>query len=161
MAKDKKQKKKSKAPSAGKMAVMLLLMVVILTFLIGYSLIFLLAGMLPSLVAYITDRTPNRFNVKTVGCMNFAGVAPYLSLLIQQGNQPGVVQSMLSDANVWMVMYGSAALGWVIVWLAPLSVKHILLMFAHSRKEALAIRQDELIDEWGEEVKGITTAPQD
>lgn len=149
------RKRGANRTSAKKLALVLIISCVGLSLFIGQSLIFLFAGMLPTIVAYITDRSANRFNFKTVGCMNFAGVAPFLSSLIQQGNTADAVHSMLGSSTAWLMIFGSALIGWGIVWIAPFTVKRILLVFAVSRKEKLLVKQEELIEEWGEEVKGL------
>lgn len=120
---------------------------------IGYSFILVIVGMLPSLIARVIDRTPNAFRFKTVAAMNFSGILPYLSILIRQGNSLGAVKEMMGNGTMWLFIYGAAAIGWAIVWLAPYTIKYVLLVFGKSRIASLESDQATLVEEWGEAVK--------
>jgi hypothetical protein len=144
-----------KKTSKGRFLVVLIFCIIMMVVL-KHGFIFFLAGMLPAIVAYIVDRSENHFQFKTVGAMNLAGVAPYLSSLVNQGNSSSAVQLAMADANAWLVMYSSAAFGWALVFFMPLFIRSAMEFFSDNKIQQLQEEQKELIEEWGEEVAGET-----
>ena len=115
--------------------------------------IFMLLGMLPSVVAYIVDKGPRRHIFATVAMMNLAGVFPYL---LDIGLQPRVgtatVQA-LNDPMVWFFMYSAAAMGWVLVWLMPVLCGFGLHIAREGKVMKLEAECKKLLQEWGPEVQ--------
>ena len=104
------------------------------------------------MAAFIGDNGIGRYRFKTIFAINLSGVAPFMSEMLRQGVHGDTVRIMLSDAFMWLVIYGSAAIGWCILWSAPLTVKYVLYIFSKRRIEALEQRQQKLVESWGEEV---------
>lgn len=128
---------------------------IVLIFLIKHSFIFLIAGMLPAIVAHLIDRTDIMYKFKVVAAMNFAGVAPHLSQLQSQNHSADAVRSIMADPMVWMVMYGSAALGWALVFLAPMITRATIEFFSDNKVARLELEQHKLEEEWGPEIGGM------
>jgi hypothetical protein len=119
-----------------------------------FSFIFFFVGMLPAMVAYITDHDQNKYTSSTVAALNFSGVFPYLMDIYFQGGSFSAVASKLSYPLVWFVIYGSAAMGWAIVFFSPIIAAAVLDGIYSGRALHLEIQQKKLIEEWGEEVVG-------
>lgn len=126
----------------------------ILVVFIKHSFIFLIAGMLPSIVVAIVDNSRSRFLFKTVAAFNFSGVAPYMADLMLRNNTASAVQEMVGTPTVWLVMYVAAAIGWMMVKLAPALIKAVMTQFSDNKVTKIETDQKKLIEEWGPEVKG-------
>jgi hypothetical protein len=121
----------------------------------------LVIGGLPTLVGVVIDRSPKHYLTRCVGFLNFAGVSPYLVKIWMHHTVLAAMQ-MLIDPYVWLVMYGAAAIGWIIYLSAP-SIAWLQVEIMGTRRIAtLHARQRQLISEWGEDVAqaaGASAAP--
>ncbi len=106
-----------------------------------------LIGMLPAIVAFVVDHRPGRHTFQCVAALNFAGVAPVVMGLWQGGlDMDGAVAHLVNPFNL-LAMYGAAAIGWGLVWLAPILttvfVQTMLQYWANRlRAEDNALEQD-------------------
>ncbi len=154
MAKDKTSSKKSGKSKSGKLSTVITLFIsLIMILLFKHSFIFFLAGMLPSIVARLVDKTRDRLYFTIVSGFNFAGVAPFMIDLWNQGNTAAAVQQTANNAYAWLVMYGTASLGWLLIIFTPSVIHSILAAISNSKVVNLEKEQRELIEEWGPEVK--------
>lgn len=118
------------------------------------SFIFFFIGMLPAMVAYIVDHDPKKYASATVAALNFSGVFPYMIDVFMQGGTFIAIEDKLSSPLVWFVMYGAAALGWMIVFFSPIIAATLLDGIYKGRVLHLELMQKKLVEEWGEEVAG-------
>lgn len=114
--------------------------------------VFLGLTMLPSIVAYVVDRTPYRYAWVSVAGLNFAGVAPYLMKLWFEAHSLNNAIHIASNPFDLVVMYGAAALGWLLHRSLPPVVGAWLDVTSQRRLTQLRATQRRLIGEWGEEV---------
>ncbi|RCK28607.1 hypothetical protein [Thalassospira lucentensis] len=123
----------------------LLFMVALPTF------ITLTVGLLPSLVAFIFDRSPGRMMARCVFGLNFSGVAPYILELWQDGAQTvgGATQQIFQPLAL-SIMYGAAGLGWLLYLAMPPIVANVLNLSAQRRVTELRKNQRGLIKTWGD-----------
>ena len=110
-------------------------------------------GLLPTLVAYIVDKHKDRYAVKTVGFMNAAGVAIVAQEMWAGEHTWRKALELLGDPLNWLVMLGSAGVGWVLYFSLPPVVKAYLRVSQELRLKTLIAQQEKLLKEWG---KGIT-----
>src|SRR4051812_49913471 len=101
--------KRRKKSSNGMVTVLLILFPAGLVFL--PSTILLAVGMIPTAVAYVVDRDPDKTAPMTVGGLNFVGVVTFLVNLWQAGHTMAALSKVLTDPFAWLVMYGAAGLG--------------------------------------------------
>lgn len=122
------------------------------------TVILVLVGMAPTIVAYIIDRTPKKYAAFCVGGMNFTGVFPSI-LKLWDGN-PDIRHAIAIAFHPFdlTVMYGAAAFGWMIYQAIPPVVAAMIAVSAQHRIAQLRGRQRELIREWGE---ALALAPKD
>lgn len=121
--------------------------------LLNVGFIFLLLGFLPTVVAYFVDETPHRDLYKTVRASNLAGMLPTLAEMTKSHYPGAALQVAMSDPKTWLMVYGSAALGWGLIWLCRWVAYLSMLATGEARIIMLEHAQKELIDEWGEELK--------
>lgn len=150
--KDKKAGKKKKKGHSRMLTFLLLLLPAALVVL-PTTMIFGV-GMIPTMVAYMIDRDPEKPAPIIVGGLNFCGCMPFAILLWIQGHTMGVAMKMLANPITWLVMYGAAALGWAFYYGIPPAVANAEIRSAEKRVEELRMRKSELVQQWGPEVAG-------
>jgi hypothetical protein len=114
--------------------------------------LFLLVGMIPTLVILFTDTDRNQSSTVTVGAMNAAGVAPFIIELWQKGQTMDHAIQILLNPNTWLVMLGAAALGKVILIVVPQAIASVTLAQAESRLALLKSNLETLKRVWGPDV---------
>lgn len=120
-------------------------------------LVLLLVGMAPTLVAYVIDKRPRKVTARAIGYLNFAGCMPYLFTLASGQSTISNALSLVADPSALMIMYSAAAAGWMLNFLMSPVMTAWLAVQHESRGRSIRNRQDELIKEWGSEVKGQYT----
>jgi hypothetical protein len=118
------------------------------------SVLILGIGMTPTLAAMLTDRRREKYATLCVGCMNFTGVLPFMVELWTQEHSYDNAFRLIADPFTWLVMFGAAAIGWAIYFVAPGIVGMFIAMRADQRVERLRRRQRDLVEEWGPGVAG-------
>lgn len=147
--KEKKGKKeKKKGGFVGKLKALFLIAGAI--FLLRQSVIMLMVGLLPAFVAYIVDTTNGKSWFKTVFCFNLAGLLPYLAeVYFEKGNSASAMQSQMGDFTMWLVVYLSAGLAWVFIWLCPKVALLCLRGYHEYKAEEHTKKFERLKKEWG------------
>ena len=107
-------------------------------------------GMAPTMTAFLGDRTPGRFLTKYVAGMNFAGVIPSLYHLWTTGHDLATAMKVVTDVYSWLLMYGAAAMGWMLFMGLPGAVAMFRDLNAKRRIYVLREKQKDLINEWGD-----------
>lgn len=118
------------------------------------SLTLLFFGMLPTMAAALVDRGPHRYAWLSVGGLNFAGVAPYLMELWFKGHTLERAVNALTDVLALLVIFGSAAFGWLLYMVMPPVVGAFLQVAAQRRITVLRGNQRKLVEQWGPDVVG-------
>ena len=123
------------------------------------SAVLLCFGMLPTMCAFLIDRLPQRYATRCVGVLNFAGCWPYLLNLWKAGHDMVGAMHILLDPMAWLVIYGSAAAGWLCYLSFPAVAWALMDVFAGRRITHLRKEQKKLIDDWGDEVSRAPIQP--
>lgn len=109
-------------------------------------------GMIPTMVALVIDRDPEKYAAVTVGSLNFCGVMPAAISLWQSGHTiDRATTLLLGPFNLLWILLGAAA-GWLVYFAVPPLVSMTIGIKAKAEIERLGKRQQELIQEWGEAV---------
>lgn len=116
--------------------------------------VLLLVGMIPTMVAFVIDRDPDKPAPITVGGLNFCGCLPFAIDLWKHGGGVAQVMKLLVDPMAWLVMYGAAAVGWAFFFGIPPLVASAEIMRSERRVELLKTKKVSLVKEWGPEVAG-------
>lgn len=139
-----------------------ILLYVISLLLIGFlrtGFLFVIIGLLPSIVAYFMDVTSNRHNFKTVFACNLTGMLPYLGTMLQNGPaSQAVLQSVMGDMNAWLIIYGAAMMGMLLVKICPQIAQFLIVGIAHTQIGHIEHVQKKIENEWGEEVTQFSKA---
>jgi len=111
-------------------------------------------GMIPTIVAYVTDRDPEKSAPITVGGLNFCGCMPYAIDLWKHNHTIMAAGKIFADPLSWLIMYGAAAIGWALYYGIPPAVANFEVMRAEKRVSALKQVKVGLVQEWGPDVAG-------
>jgi hypothetical protein len=120
---------------------------------------FLLVGMIPTIVTLFTDTDRRGSSVAAVGTMNAAGLTPFIIDLWQKGQTPEHALMILRAPETWLVMFGAAAVGKLILFAIPQAIASASLARAETRMKILKDNLELLKATWGPDV--ATTKPLD
>ena len=121
------------------------------------TILLLVIGMAPSIVAYIVDKRPRKVTARSIGYLNFAGCLYYaLKLWTGQNTISGVLE-LVSEPSALMIMYSSAAVGWILNFIMVPIMSAFLAVQHEAKNRSISRRQESLIREWGSVVKGQFT----
>ena len=109
-------------------------------------------GLLPAVVAWTVDRSKEKAAAYSVGCLNLAGVFPYLLPVWFARDGIGAAMNILTDALALAVMYGAAACGWVLFLSLPPAVWVVQEAVPERRVTELKADQQRLVEQWSEKV---------
>ena len=152
----KKAKAKAAPAKKGKAGAGRLFMTVALLALIPFSLptlMLLFAGMLPTLVAALTDRSNSRYAWICVGGLNFAGLAPAVLTLWFGHHEITYALHLVTSVRVMLMAYMAAACGWALYFIAPPIVMTVMAATTKRRASVLHSQLKKLEEEWGSEVQ--------
>lgn len=154
------QRRKKQQASGGSLFTVLLVGTVLAIFALPLLIVFV-AGMIPTVVAAIVDRDPEKLAAISVGPLNFAGTLPIMLEVMQNGNDMGAMGIALGSPFSWLVMYGAAGFGWLLYMGLPAMTSNVVAKQSERQIEKLIERQRELVGEWGPEVAaGDLDAPE-
>jgi len=125
----------------------------LISFGMGFVFALLGIGLLPGIVANISDGRPGRYASKTVMAFNISGISPHLAAIISSGSPNNTAISILSDPKSWLLIYGFAAFGWGVVYIIPQITHMYLEIKASYKSKKMHQFQEKLVEEWGEEIK--------
>jgi len=109
-------------------------------------------GLLPALVALLTDTDPRKSSAITIGFLNMAGVAPFVAELWLSGHTMEAALAIVRQPVNWLVMFGAAALGQALLYMIPPLVNSITVSRMEARLRVLKEGQEQLKSVWGPEV---------
>jgi len=121
----------------------------------------IVVGLLPTIAAFLIDRSVRKLKSVTVAAMNIAGIVPFLLELWTAGNSFDLAFQLVVNPKSIVMMYGAAAIGYLISWLTTNAVAAYELQKAKMRMKAIKKRQKELVDRWGEDVTGAVALDKD
>ena len=119
------------------------------------TVLLLIVGMLPTIVAWLVDRTKQKYATFCVGGLNACGVFPYILDLWTGTHTPAAAFGILTDVFALAIMFGTAAFGWMMYSSIPPVIVSVLTVMAQRRIAQLRTNQRRIIEEWGEEVAEI------
>ena len=116
------------------------------------SVILLIAGLVPTYVAFSTDSDPQKSGAVSVGAMNLAGILPFIIDLWSKGQTMENALQILATANTWLVILGVSAIGQLIVYAIPQAVATLTLVQVEMRLKTLNKNLESLKESWGPDV---------
>jgi hypothetical protein len=149
--KTEKRKKKSSKGALSKL--MMLVLIIGMTVLLEAGFLFVLFGMLPTIIAFYADTTDERLGATTIGCCNLSGVLPYVLTLHGASNSWTMLTQYLSDPMIYLHMYGMAACGYVLIRICPTLYRWGMRAINTSLAFQVQQQQENLVREWGEGIR--------
>jgi len=140
-----------KTPFSVRLAVLCLILVAVVFF----PMTVLFCGcMLPSFVAAIVDRHPQKTAGITIGALNLAGTVPAWLELVRLGAGIEHAITLLLQPRILLMAYAAAALGWALYFYIPPLIAAMLVRKAEKRLKEIEKRQAELTRKFGAAVTG-------
>jgi hypothetical protein len=118
-----------------------------------YLVLVIIFGILPGMVAVLIDQEKQRYISKIVLAFNLIGLIPYVAKIIRSSMSDVVAIDMMIEPMTWMVIYGAAAIGWMVYWFFPEAGQLINTIMINSKVNKLEDELEALCQEWGEEIK--------
>jgi hypothetical protein len=120
-----------------------------------YGFIFLMIAMLPSFVAHFIDPDPSKHKFQVVFFCNIAAVLPTMAPMFEASFhfQPYNISVLVSNPNIWLFIYGGAAIGWCLIFLCNQLAIYIVGARNDYVIHQIEEQQRRLIEEWGPQVK--------
>ena len=132
-----------------------LIMVALLIVVAGPTALILFFGMMPTIVAFLVDRTRQKYGPLCVTGMNFCGVFPVLLELWTGEHSFSAAFDLLVEPMMLLMMYGAAAFGWVLFLAVPPVIASFIGVVMERRIVSLRNVQKKIVDEWGDEVARV------
>lgn len=129
---------------------------IVITWLVSlsyYAFAFFLLGMLPSIAAFILDRGAGRFASQTIAACNFTGILPFLFDIGMTYEKSVAAQRTMFDPFTWLVIGGFSLIGLMLIFVLPHISAIIFTFRAEIKLSKLKKEQEELKEEWGDEVR--------
>ena len=143
------------AGKSGKNATLMLAIVVLLVLALFERPVCMLLvfALVPTMLAWLVDNTSGQSLIRTVAPLNLASVLPFAIKLWHEHNSLDQVFAFMSGSTTWVALYGAAAFGWLLYYLAPAVITTVLERRIEKLRDAAVERQKALKDEWGDDVE--------
>ncbi len=145
------KKKQDRKKGGGKLKILLLAALGAGLVFPGFGLV-VAAGLTPALVIGLTDRSAGKCLAVCVGSLNAAGVLQVVLMMAQGGVTLENALRVLQRPEMFLVMWGAAAIGLGLYSFVPQLVAHGMAAMAEMRIKKLKANQKEIRRLWGEEV---------
>ena len=119
--------------------------------------LFVIMALLPTIVAYYTDTSKERYAFKTIFAMNLAGLLPSLGRMLRVGASSALLQSTMGDATNWLMIYGAAMVGWLLVEICPMIAQVLIIGLHQTQIGRLEKVKKKIETEWGAEVMQVAS----
>ena len=152
----KRDKKKAPQTRRGVGGVNRLVIFLGLAALVPFSLptiLVMLVGLLPTIVAAVVERGENRYAWICVGGLNFSGLAPWLFTLWFGHHTFEFALEQVTDVRMLLSAYGAAGVGSALYLALPPVVSTIMGATSQRRAIGLHSTQRKLVENWGEGVE--------
>jgi len=119
------------------------------------TIVVLSIALLPTAVAFLVERGKGWYGGVTVGALNLAGAAPYLTDLWTENHTVDGAIDIITNVWAYLVIYSAAMFGWAVYSTMPAVVGSFMAMTAGRRIAALRDQQKELVLKWGPDVESV------
>lgn len=116
------------------------------------SMILILFGMVPTIFAWIVDKSEKRYAMFSVFGMNISALIPFLTDIWFKDHTTKAAIAILSNIFDLIIIYGTAGFGFILFIILPPVISTFLMAIPERRRTALKGKQRKIIEEWGEEI---------
>lgn len=112
-------------------------------------------GMLPTVIMMVADiGALKSLRLSAMAAFNLSGVAPFAFELWRNGLALNELLTMLANVMTWLIMFGAAAIGLLMLWICPVGAAALRSMINTDKSAHLVRQRKALIAEWGDGVTG-------
>lgn len=115
--------------------------------------VYMIGGFLPTIAAYLSDPSRQKFDTIAVGTLSAGAMLPFLLDGLASAGRTGG-REILGNAYAWVSVYVAASFAYALCWLFPIVVNIAYENRAQARIRMLERRKTMLEAEWGESVRG-------
>lgn len=112
----------------------------------------LAAALLPTIFAFLFDRTHGKSFTLTIGMLNLTATVPSLIKLWSTTHSISTANEILADPAVWLTTLGASGVGWLVFLAMPPIIKAYYDIVTVTRIRTLQERQAKLREDWGDDV---------
>lgn len=116
------------------------------------SALMLMLALMPTFCALAVAPSQGYYSALSIGALNFAGTWPFLLKLWTTGHTIANAMAIIINPYAWLMIYGAAAVGWMLCQWFPIFVSSFMSIFSARRLKEIERTQKKLIEEWGPEV---------
>ncbi len=116
------------------------------------TLMVLMAGVLPSIIALFVDPDRSKRAAYSVAGFNIAGIVPVIGWLWDRGATRAAAIDLLSDPLVWLLMYGAAGIGLMLLNGLPVIARGYIEIRNAGEARRIKAEMAALKEEWGDGV---------
>ncbi len=121
--------------------------------------VFVIIAMLPSILAYYFDQSPNRYTFRSIFYCNTAGVLPYFVQMAKFGPSSANLQGIMNHPMTWIVVFGAAACGYILTNITPIIAQMLIGSLHNNQVRGLERSQKKIEKEWGNEITKFGLEP--
>lgn len=130
-----------------------ILCILLLSIYSAYLVLMIAFGVLPGMVAVLIDQERQKYISKIVMMFNIVGITPYIFKIVHNNDPDFIAVDLMAEPITWMVIFGSAAIGWLIYWFFPEAALVFFDAKIENRISKLQKELDELCKEWGDDIR--------
>ena len=119
------------------------------------TIVVLSVALLPTGVAFLVERGKGYYAGVTVGSLNLAGAAPFLTDLWFEGHTVDLAIDVITNIWAYLIIYLAALFGWAVYATMPTIIGSFMTMTAGRRIESLRSTQKDLVQKWGPDVESV------
>ena len=108
--------------------------------------------MMPTIFAWIIDKSEKKYAMFSILGMNLSGLLPYLMDIWFKDHTTEAAINVLSNIFDLIIIYGSAIFGWIMFISLPPVIITFLMAISDRRIALLEGNQKKLTEEWGEDI---------
>ena len=113
-----------------------------------YALLFLLCGLIPTMIAFVVDDRNNKFSSATVFALNMVGLLPYLSIIWRTHDISASSKLMLGNFEAWCYIIFLSLMGKLMILFVPELISIVYMAKAKIHIEKLEQDKHALCNEW-------------
>ena len=138
--------------SAGRWMTILLAATALVAVVAPPTMIILVAGMLPTVMAALFGGLAKRESLPCLALLNLAGVIPVVMKLWHDDHSIETALVLLQDVYQWGLMLSGAVVALFVMWAAPQVVRGMLDARAWTEVLRIDSRRRKMVVEWGEDL---------